>query len=74
MKIRAGCEISYDCPQPTPTAASTPSLGPYKRMSIPLTMRLCLDGKPDPVALIRSKRGASTWRVVDMHDNTWDQS
>jgi hypothetical protein len=35
MKIRAGCEISYDCPQPTPTAASAPSLGPYKRMSIP---------------------------------------
>jgi hypothetical protein len=22
MKIRAGCEISYDCPQPTPNAAS----------------------------------------------------
>jgi hypothetical protein len=31
-------------------------------------MRLCLDGKPDRVALITLKTGASAG--VDMHDNT----
>jgi hypothetical protein len=63
MKIRGGCEICDAQPQhPLHLSARTNGC-PYR------DMRLCLDGKPDRVALIRSKRVRHV-AGVDMHDNT----
>ena len=57
MKIRAGCEISYDCPQPTPNRSIHSISRPVQTDD--RDIRLCLDGKPDRVALITLKTGAS---------------
>ncbi len=59
MKIRAGYEISYDCPQPTPNRSIHSVSRPAQTDAHNGDMRLCLDGKPDRVALITLKTGAS---------------
>lgn len=67
MKIRAGCEISYEPPdsnyrfnpQPTPNRSIHSISRPVQTDVHYRDMRLCLDGKPDRVALITLKTGAS---------------